>query len=569
MSAQTVAPSPPDPRRWLAFGILLLAGFMDLLDSTIVFVALPSISADLGASYAAIEWVVTAYILAFALGLITGGRLGDIHGRKRVFLVGVVGFTAASLIAGLAPSTEVLIGARALQGAMAALMVPQILSIAQVVFPPRERFVVFALYGVTLSLAGVIGPLLGGLLTELDIAGLGWRPIFLINLPIGAFALVAGAVLISESRSEHPLKLDLVGAALVTVALLLVMVPLVEGRTLGWPMWTFVSLALSIPAFALFAAWQVRKARTDGSPLTEPSLFGRRTFVAGLGLVTLLMSGIGSFWLVFVLWLQVGLGFSPLTTALAGIGWPLAVVVAGGIGARLAATVGRRLLNIGLGLMAVGVIALIAVVNAAGPSIQPWQLLPVLAVAGAGMGIVMPSLFDFILADVPPRDAGSASGVVNTVMQIGNALGIAVIGVIFFGAVASSAAAAAPASADALRADLVAAGVPPETADAAATEFSTCFVARAAEDDPSVAPAACEGWETTLGTLATESPEALPAVQRATDVGLAATFGGALAATLWFHVGAFTLSALLAFLLPRRTSSHETEGAWAQEATAA
>jgi EmrB/QacA subfamily drug resistance transporter len=435
----------PNPRRWIAFAILLLAGFMDILDGTIVFVALPSMAADLGASFETMEWVIAGYTLAFAVTLITGGRLGDIYGRRRVFLIGISGFVIASVAAGLAPTVEVLIVSRIGQGLMAALMVPQVLSIAQVIFPVKERFIAFALYGISFSLAAVVGPLLGGFLTQADVAGLGWRPIFLINLPIGLFAALAAARVVRESRSSDPLRLDLVGMVLVTTALLLVMVPLVEGRSLGWPAWTFVSLALSVPVFALFAVWQRHKARTDGSPLTEPELFGHRSFVAGLGLSLLLMAGLGSFWFVLVLWLQVGLGYSPLTTALAGIAWPLAVVAAGFIGGAAAESAGRRLLNVGLPLMAIGVAMLVATIGLVGTALEPWHLAPGLAVGGLGMGLSMPAMFDLILAEVPARHAGSASGVVNTVMQIGTAAGIAVVGVIFFGIVEAAGSSVAPA----------------------------------------------------------------------------------------------------------------------------
>ena len=381
---------------------------------------------------------MAGYTLAFALMLITGGRLGDIYGRKRVFLVGVAGFTAASVAAGLAPTAEALIVGRVVQGLFAGVMVPQVLSIAQAIFPPRERFAAFALFGIVLSLAAVVGPLLGGLLTELDIAGLSWRPIFLINVPVGVFALVAAARLVPESRSPHALRLDLIGVGLITIALLLVLYPLVEGQTLGWPTWTFLAMALSIPVFGVFALWERRKAALDGSPLTEPSLFRQRSFVAGALLSLVLFSGLASFWFVLVLWMQAGLGFSPFTTALAGMAWPLAVMASGAVGAKLAGSVGRRLLNVGLGLMAIGVAGVIATINAVGASMEPWQLAPALAVAGVGMGITMPSLFDFILADVPPRHAGSASGVVNTVVQLGSATGIAIVGVIFFGLVDAS-----------------------------------------------------------------------------------------------------------------------------------
>jgi EmrB/QacA subfamily drug resistance transporter len=425
-------PIGASPHRWLAFAVLLLAGFMDLLDGTIVFVALPTIARDLNATFASLEWVVAGYTLAFALTLITGGRLGDIHGRKRVFLTGVAGFTLASLAAGLAPTAEVLIASRGVQGAMAGVMVPQVLSIAQVIFAPRERFAAFAVYGIVLSLAAVVGPLLGGFLTELDLAGLGWRPIFLINLPVGLIALVAAARFVPESRSPHPLRLDLVGVGLVSAALVLLLYPLIEGRALGWPAWTIAAMALSIPVFAAFAMWERRKARRDGSPLTEPSLFQERSFVAGLLLSLVLFSGLASFWFVLVLWLQVGLGFSPLTTALASLAWPVAVMASGAAGAKLAGSVGRKLLNVGLGLMAVGVASVIGTIGLVGQPFEPWHLTPALLIGGIGMGITMPSLFDFILAEVPARHAGSASGVVNAVVQIGGATGIAIVGAVFF-----------------------------------------------------------------------------------------------------------------------------------------
>lgn len=490
MSPVVVA-NGPSHHRWLAFAVLLLAGFMDLLDGTIVFVALPTIARDLNAAFASLEWVVAGYTLAFALTLITGGRLGDIYGRKRVFLGGVAGFALASLAAGLAPTVGVLIAGRVVQGVMAGLMVPQVLSIAQVIFSPRERFAAFAVYGIVLSLAAVIGPLLGALLTELNLAGLGWRPIFLINLPVGVVALAAAARLVPESRSSHPLGLDLVGVGLVSAALLLLLYPMIEGQALGWPGWTFAAMASSVPVFVVFALWERRKSRRDGSPLTEPSLFRGRSFVAGLLLSLILFSGLASFWFVLVLWLQVGLGFTPLATALACLAWPAAVMASGAAGVKLAGMVGRRLLNVGLGLMAVGVAAVIATIGLVGETAEPWHLAPALAVGGIGMGVTMPSLFDFILAEVPARHAGSASGVVNTVVQIGGAGGIAIVGAIFFGL-------------------LEATSAPP-----------------------------------------------------------AETFTAAIELTLRYHVAAFAVSALLAFLLPDRAAPREAEGPWSPEGAVA
>lgn len=440
----------PGRQRWAALSVLLLAGFMDLLDNTIVFVAMPRIAADLGVAYASLEWVVAAYSLAFGVGLITGGRLGDIYGRERVFLMGVAGFTAASTAAGVAPTAEVLIASRALQGAMAALMIPQILSTAQVMFPPNERFAAFAVSGAVLSLAAVVGPSLGGLLTELDLGGLSWRPIFLVNLPVGAVALVGGGRLVPPSRAPAPLRLDLLGVGLVTAGLLLVLDPLIEGRALGWPTWTFASISLSVPVFVMFGLWQLHKARTDGSPLIAPALFRTPSFVAGLLVGVGLYSGLASFWFVLVLWLQVGLGFGPLTTAVAGLAWPLAVIATSAFAVKLGGQ-GRRLIATGLALMSGGVIVVSATIDVVGPAIGPLHLAPGLAIGGIGLGLAAPSLLDSVLGEVPPGQAGSASGVVNTIAQVCSAIGIAIVGVIFFGALEPAMATSAEALTTAVR----------------------------------------------------------------------------------------------------------------------
>jgi MFS family permease len=258
-----------DPRRWAALAVALLAAFMDILDTTVVLVALPSIQRGLQVGASTLQWTVAAYTLAFALLLITGGRLGDSYGRKRVFLVGLAGFTVASVLTGTAQDAGMLVGSRALQGAMAALMVPQVLSFVQVEFPAAERARALAVYGMTFALGGMSGPLLGGLLTRADLFGLGWRPIFLVNLPVGLLALAAASALVRESRAIRPPRLDPVGALLMSAGLLALLYPLVQGHDLGWPAWTFALMAASVPVLALFAAWERRKTRRDGSPLVE------------------------------------------------------------------------------------------------------------------------------------------------------------------------------------------------------------------------------------------------------------------------------------------------------------
>jgi EmrB/QacA subfamily drug resistance transporter len=414
-------------RRRLALLVVLLALFMDLLDNTIVNVALPPIQRELGASAAALQWVAAGYALAFALALVTGGRLGDIFGRKRVFLIGVGCFTLASALCGIAQSPGQLVAARVAQGIGAALMVPQVLSIIQVLFPPGERARAMAAFGALAGLATVGGPILGAVLTDGDVAGLGWRSIFLVNVPVGLLATVAAAVVVPESKAEHANRLDLPGVALVTLGLLLLVYPLVQGRELGWPLWTYGSMAGSLVVLGGFVAYQRR--RTD-SPLVVLDLFRHRSFSGGLLVSLLFFGGVMGYFLVFTVYLQAGLGFSVLRAGLAGIPWGAAVPLFAGVSLGLfAPRLGRSALQIGLLLVTVSMAWQMVL---AGPGVTVLSLAPALVVGGAGMGLIVALLFDFTLADVPVRDAGSASGLGTTVQQVGAAVGIAAIGAVFF-----------------------------------------------------------------------------------------------------------------------------------------
>jgi EmrB/QacA subfamily drug resistance transporter len=440
MNTGASAPAQPtvyDPRRWLALSVLLLAAVMDLVDVSIVNIALPTIRDDLDASSAALESTIAGYTLAFALGLITGGRLGDVYGRRRMFLLGVGGFTAASLLCGLAWSSEVLIAARVAQGAMAALMLPQILSTIQAAFPAEERAKAYGMYGAFVGIAAVSGPLLGGLLVQAGLFGLGWRTIFLINLPIGLLTLAAAWALVPETRDEHPPRLDLTGVALVSTALLLLLYPLVQGYDAGWPAWTFVSLAAALPVLVLFALQQARKARRGGSPLVPPALFRERAFTGGVLAALTFFSGVVSFFLVLTLTLQLGLGFSPLHTALTFVPWSLALAAAAGASVQVAPRLGRRLTTAGALLMAAAMAGVLVTVDHFGEELSSWWLAPSLALGGIAMGMVAPTLVDVTLAGVHGRDAGSASGVLNSALQLGGAIGVALIGVIYFDVLAS------------------------------------------------------------------------------------------------------------------------------------
>ncbi|MGI5426434.1 MFS transporter [Streptomyces sp. CA-179760] len=425
-----------DRRRWFALAIVMTAAFMDLVDVTIVNIAIPSIRRESGASFSEIQWITAGYALAFAAGLITGGRLGDIHGRKRIFLLGIGGFTVASALCGLAVNPEMLVASRFLQGGMAALMVPQVLSIVHATFPAHERGKVFGLFGAVVGLGAVSGPLLGALLTEWNLFGWEWRSIFLINLPVGVAGLILGSRFITESKAPRALKLDLVGVALVTLGLLMLLYPLIRGRELGWPLWGYVSMAGSLVVLAALVAYEKRKAARDGSPLVELSLFRVKSFAAGIAVQTVFGVALGIFFLVWTMYMQFGLGWSPLKAGLTGVPFSIAVSAAAGMSVQLLVPrFGRKVLQAGALVMAAGVLLYIWESGHYGLAITSWQMALPLVVMGVGMGLIVAPLTDAILSEVPREHSGSASGLINTVQQMGNALGLGLVSVVFFGSI--------------------------------------------------------------------------------------------------------------------------------------
>lgn len=422
-----------DSRRWIALAVVLTSALMDLVDVTIVNVAVPAIQRDLGTAYSAVQWIIEGYGLAFALGLITGGRLGDVYGRRRLFLLGVAGFTLASALCGAAGSAEVLIGARVLQGGTAALMVPQVLAIIHVTFPPAERGRVFGLYGGILGAGAIAGPILGGLLIQGDLFGLGWRSIFLINIPIGVAGLILGRRYVTESTAPEGRRLDLTGMALATSGLLLLLFPLTQGREWGWPAWGFVLMAASLPVLVAFAAHQNALARGGGAPLVEPSLFRARSFTAGVSVELLFSTAAGLFFLAWILYLQLGLGYSPLRAGLTGIPFSVGVSAAAAVAVQsLVPRFGRKVIQAGVTLMILGILGYLWEVQHFDTALTPWQMIPPLTVMGLGMGLVLGPLTDLVLSGVPHRHAGSASGVFNTVQQLAQAIGTALASVFFF-----------------------------------------------------------------------------------------------------------------------------------------
>ena len=539
-----------DPRRWVALIVLLLAAFMSLLDVSIVNIAIPSIQRGLHASYADVQWAMAGYTLAYAIVLITGGRLGDMFGRKRLFLIGVVGFTVMSALCGVAQGPGMLIACRVVQGAMGAIMIPQVLAVIQVSFPPGERIKALAGYGATAGLGTVSGPLIGGLLVTHNVLGLGWRTIFLINLPVGVVAVIAALLFVGESRAPGRTRLDLGGLSLLTAAMLLLLYPLVQGRQLGWPAWSFASMAASAPVFALFAAYELGRSRRGGSPLVEMRMFAQRAFSVGIAIAVTFFLGVASFALVLTLFLQEGLGFSALHAGLTFVPFSLGVLVSSGMAARLAPRLGRTVTMAGALVMAAGMAGLIWTVHRAGPAVSTWQLVPGMAAVGLGMGAVLAPLADILLAGVRRRDAGSASGVLNTGFQIGNSIGLALIGVIFFSLLGSQSGPAVNATAPQIRAGLAAASVPVAAQQHIVGQFRVCLHDRLVASDATVTPLSCRRSpaESVLPAAADHAiaAGAAQAVRR--------DFTAALQRTLWYQVGAFLLAFLLMLALPQRAA---------------
>lgn len=450
-------PMVTEPRRGLAVGILLFAAFMDLLDVTIVQVALPAIGADLEAPGDSLEWVVSGYLLAFAVALVTGGRLGDIAGRRRMFLVGVGGFTAASCLCAASWTVDVLVAARVLQGLFAAVMVPQLLATVQSLFAPRERAPWYGVIGAVTGLAAVIGPVLGGTLVDADLWGLGWRTIFLINAPVGVVILALTSVLVPETRSQHPLGVDLPGVLVLSAALLCLLVPLVEGRTLGWPVWLLVSVAAGVVLLAVFVRHCLRRQVRDGSAVLPLTLFRNRGFSAGVVTQAGFQAAMNAFTLPFLFYLQLSLGRSALGAALNLLAFSVGSMLATGAVVPLVARLGRNLVTIGAVLMAAGFLWTYATLAAEGAAYTARDGILPMALAGIGLAAVVVPLVDVALAAVPVDDAGAASGTLSTFQQLGAAVGVAVSMTVFLGAVGADWTAANTVAA--LRASVVVSGV--------------------------------------------------------------------------------------------------------------
>lgn len=413
--------------------ILLVAAFMDLMDSTITNVALPAIQRSLGSSSSQLEWTLSGYMLAFATLLITGGRLGDIFGRRNMFILGVAGFTVASLTAALAVNGDMLVASRVAQGAFAGVMVPQVLSNIQVLYKPEERGPIFGILGAISALGSVSGLLIGGWMVTENAFNMGWRSVFLINVPVGVALAILARIFVPESRSPHPLKLDLLGVVLASSGVFVLCFALIEGRLMGWPWWIWAMLVATPILTLIFVLQQNAKQRRDGSPLLPMPLFRDHGFVSGLGVQIMFWLAGGTYLLIFSYYLQVALKFTPFETGLTIFAMTVGSMIATPIGTGLAKSLGRWLIVAGGLIQAGAFVWVIQLINSRGTDLTIWNLAPALAVAGVGMVFMIIPLMDIALATIPTEDAGAASGTFSTFQQVGFALGVALAGVVFFG----------------------------------------------------------------------------------------------------------------------------------------
>jgi MFS family permease len=419
------------PHKGRLLAVLLMGPFMAQADATIANVATPSIREDLGASGAALELVVGGYMIAFAVLLITGARLGQTHGYRRVFVLGVTTFTIASALCGLAPTPAVLVAARVLQGAGAALMFPQTLTGIQLSFEGAERARAIGLYAIALSSGAVAGQILGGALISLDVAGTDWRAIFLVNVPIGAAVALAAARVLPADDERATRQVDVRGVATLSAAIVLVVLPLVLGRAEGWPAWAWISLAASAPALALFVAVERRIAARGGAPLMNLAVIARPA--VSWGLVALLMATGTYYALLFTLaqYLQQGLGRSPLLSGLTLVPWVAAFGVAGQLVRRLPERLRPIAPSAGCALLAAAYVAISAALF--GDRNGEVLLLVILAAGGLGLGVQFSALIAHLSNAVPPRYAPDISGVSTTLMQIGGTVGVAAFGTLYLG----------------------------------------------------------------------------------------------------------------------------------------
>lgn len=428
-------PAKPSRLQMAVLLTVLGADVMDLLDSTIVNVGAPSIARELHATTTQLQWIIAGYTLAMAVALITGGRLGDLFGRRRMFLGGIGAFTLMSGIASAAIDPQMLVTARVLQGLAAALMLPQGLAIIRSVFPADKAGAAMGIFGPVMGIAATIGPIIGGALVTANLFGSEWRSIFWVNVPLGLLALVFAWRVVPKDEPHGPdaPTLDVIGMLLSGLGMLLLVYPLIQGREKGWPLYMYVLMAASVPVFALFGLQQKLRSRRGRTPLVTLSLFSKPAFVGGQIFGIFFFCSLGGLFLVLVLHLQLALGYSSLHAGLTSLPFSLAVSVGAGVGGGvLAPKYGRRVLHGGVVAMAIGMAGVALSVEHWGMHLTSWELAPAYTLCGLGFGLMIASYFGIMVSAIDDHETGSAGGLMNALQQLANTLGAALFGTLYF-----------------------------------------------------------------------------------------------------------------------------------------
>jgi EmrB/QacA subfamily drug resistance transporter len=424
----------PGVSRWPALAVMLVGPLLGVIDFFIANIGINSIRTSLQANFGEIELVVAGYGLTYAVCLITGGRLGDIYGRKKIFILGLIGFTSTSALCGLAPNAAMLVVWRLLQGCTAAVMFPQALSFIHVNFSGSSKRLAFSVYGAAIGFGSILGQILGGFLIQANVFDLGWRPIFLINVPIGLATVVAAWLLLKESQSDKPPRLDPIGTVILSLALFLFSLPFMEGNDAGWPAWAWMALAASIPLFIFFLRWENHLAASGATPLVEPRLLQDRGFLVGIGVTCIYFAGHSSMLLVLCLFLQLSLNLNPFQAGLSLAPFSFGFLIGSTFSGKLNGYLGRKSLHVGTAVLALSLASL--GLEASGiHGQQSFLFVFTCFIYGVGRGLVTTPLFNTVLSGVSARDAGAAAGIVSTAQQVANSVGIAVLGAVAFSVV--------------------------------------------------------------------------------------------------------------------------------------
>jgi EmrB/QacA subfamily drug resistance transporter len=427
-----VAPTDPTrltPRLRAVLAVVLVADILDLMDSTITTIAAPSIARDLGGGESLIKWLGAGYALAMGVLLVVGGRLGDRYGKRRIFLVGMAGFTVASAVCGLSVDPTMIIVGRLVQGGFGALMIPQGISILMATFTRAQLPRAFVAFGPAMGVAAVLGPIVAGFVISANLAGLGWRPVFLINIVLGSAGLVAAMRVLPHDHPTRRGSIDVPGAALLGASMVALIFGLIQGSTSGWAVLPIVVL---VGGGLLMVAFGVRQ-RVAPEPLITPSLLRHRGFTSGLLVGLGFFAAVSGLGYVVSLFFQLVLHFSPSRAALALSPVMVGIIAASFACRPLLASLGRRLVVIGLAVSLVGVLGLWLTVALTGLSVTPWLTAPSLLVLGVGMGACFSTIYEVALGDVTEDEAGSASGSLSAVQQLATAIGSAIVTTVFFG----------------------------------------------------------------------------------------------------------------------------------------